>query len=131
MPTEGVRFGLFLIAGTIAAAANYGSRFGFSVWFSYPVAIMLAYGVGMIVAFLLMRRYVFDGLGKAVGPQLLRFAAVNALAVLQTLIVSLLLARWLLPWLGLTTHAEAIAHAVGVAVPVVTSYVGHRVATFR
>ena len=53
------------------------------------------------------------------------------LAVLQTLVVSLVLARWLLPALGVTQHAEAIAHAVGVAVPVVTSYFGHKLATFK
>ena len=129
--SEGRRFGLFLVAGGIAAAANYGSRFGFSLWFNYPVAIVLAYLVGMTVAFLLMRQYVFDGRGKALGPQVWRFALVNVLAVLQTLVVSLVLARWLLPALGVTQHAEAIAHAVGVAVPVVTSYFGHKLATFK
>ncbi len=131
MAAETRRFGLFLVAGGIAALANYGSRFGFSVWFSYPVAIVLAYLVGMAVAFALMRQYVFDGRGKAIGPQALRFVGVNVLAVLQTLIVSLLLARWLLPATGIVEHAEAIAHAFGVAVPVVTSYFGHRLATFR
>lgn len=131
MAAETRRFGLFLVAGGIAAAANYGSRFGFSLWFSYPVAIVLAYFVGMAVAFALMRQYVFDGRGKAIGPQLLRFVGVNVLAVAQTLIVSLLLARWLLPAAGIVGHAEAIAHAFGVAVPVVTSYFGHRLATFR
>jgi putative flippase GtrA len=131
MHAESHRFGLFLVAGGIAAAANYGSRFGFSLWFSYPVAIVLAYLVGMTVAFILMRQYVFDGRGKEVGPQVLRFVVVNVLAVVQTLVVSLVLARWLLPVLGVTQHVEAIAHAVGVAVPVITSYFGHRLATFR
>lgn len=131
MAAETRRFALFLAAGGIAAAANYGSRFGFSLWFSYPVAIVLAYLVGMAVAFALMRQYVFDGRGKAIGPQVLRFVGVNVLAVAQTLIVSLLLARWLLPAAGIVEHAEAIAHAFGVAVPVVTSYFGHRLATFR
>ena len=125
------RFVLFLLAGGIAAAANYGSRFGFSLWFSYPTAIVLAYLVGMAVAFVLMRQYVFDGRGKEVGPQAVKFAVVNMLAVLQTLVVSLVLARWLLPALGMTEHVEAVAHAFGVAVPVVTSYFGHRFATFR
>lgn len=131
MRNEGQRFALFLAAGAIAAAANYGSRFGFSLWFSYPVAIVLAYIVGMTVAFALMRQYVFEGGGKPLAPQIVRFGAVNMLAVAQTLVVSLLLARWLLPAAGVTAHAEAIAHAVGVAVPVVTSYFGHKMATFK
>ncbi|MFN9030644.1 MAG: GtrA family protein [Betaproteobacteria bacterium] len=128
---EARRFGLFLVAGGLAAAANYGSRFGFSLWFSYPVAIVLAYLVGMTVAFILMRQYVFDGTGKALGPQVVKFILVNVLAVLQTLVVSLVLARWLLPALGVESHVEAIAHAFGVAVPAVTSYLGHKKATFR
>jgi putative flippase GtrA len=128
---EARRFGLFVVAGGVAATANYASRFGFSVCFSYPVAIVLAYLVGMTVAFLLMRQYVFDGTGKALGPQVAKFVAINALAVLQTLVVSLMLARWVLPALGVVAYAEAIAHAVGVAVPVFTSYIGHKWATFR
>lgn len=121
----------FLVAGGIAAAANYGSRFVFSQWLGYGVAIVLAYLVGMGVAFVLMRQHVFDAREGALGPQVAKFAAVNALAALQTLLISLLLARWLLPRLGIVEHAEAIAHLVGVLVPVVTSYLGHRMLTFK
>jgi len=131
MQSETRRFVLFVAAGAIAAAANYGSRFAFSVWFDYPTAIVFAYLVGMLVAFLLMRQYVFDGRGKALGPQVAKFIGINVLAVLQTLVVSLVLARWALPAIGVITQAEALAHAVGVAVPVLTSYLGHRHATFR
>ena len=125
------RFVRFLLAGGIAAAANYGSRFAFSVWFRYEIAIVLAYLVGMAVAFLLMRSYVFDGRGKALAPQVTKFVAVNLLAVLQTLVISVVLARWALPAAGITAHTEALAHLVGVLVPVATSYAGHRLATFR
>jgi putative flippase GtrA len=52
-------------------------------------------------------------------------------AVLQTLVISLLLARWLLPSLGIVEHAEALAHLAGVLVLVVTSYFGHKFLTFR
>ena len=128
---ETKRVALFLVAGGIAAAANYGSRFIFSLWFSFPVAIVLAYLVGMTVAFVLMRHYVFEGHGKALGPQIWKFTLVNLLAVAQTLVVSVVLARWLLPWAGFTQHVDAIAHAVGVAVPLVSSYFGHRLATFK
>lgn len=124
-------FGLFVVAGGIAAAANYGSRFAFSLWFSYPVAIVLAYLVGMMVAFVLMRQYVFDAVGRELLPQIVKFVGVNALAVIQTLVVSLLLARWILPAMGVVHYVEAIAHAVGVAVPIATSYVLHKHATFR
>ena len=125
------RFVRFLLAGGTAAAANYGSRFVFSLWCQYEAAIVLAYLVGMLVAFLLMRRYVFDAGSKALGPQVLKFIAVNLFAVVQTLVISVVLARWLLPAAGLHQQVEALAHLVGVLVPVLTSYVGHRFATFR
>jgi len=131
MQSEKRQFVLFVVVGGIAAGANYGSRFAFSQWVGYPVAIVLAYLVGMAVAFALMRQYVFEGRGKALAPQIVTFVAINALGLLQTLVVSLALARWVLPRLGVTEHAEAIAHAAGVAVPVVTSYFGHRHGTFR
>jgi len=55
---------------------------------------------------------------------------VNGLAIAQTLVVSLVLARWVLPWLGVTWQVEALAHAAGVAVPVLSSFVLHKRATF-
>lgn len=125
------QFFRFLVAGGIAAAANYGSRFVFGLWLSYGVSIVLAYLVGMTVAFILMRQHVFKAGEGALASQLSKFVLVNMLAVVQTLLISLLLARWVLPGLGVAAHAEAIAHLVGVLVPVVTSYVGHRMLTFR
>lgn len=126
-----VQFLRFVVAGGLAAGANYGSRFLFSVWLPYAVAITLAYLVGMAVAFTLMRQFVFSATGQQVLPQLVKFTAVNAFALLQTLVVSLVFARWLLPALGITQHVEAIAHLVGVVVPVFTSFLGHRHGTFK
>ncbi len=124
----------FLLAGGLAAAVNFGARLGFSPVMSYPSAIILAYGCGMLTAFLLNRLLVF-GEGRAFhySPrhQVGLFVAINAVALLQTLGVSLLLAHWLLPPLGLACCAETLAHAVGVAVPVFTSFLGHKYLTFK
>jgi putative flippase GtrA len=124
-------FWRFLAAGAAAAAANVGSRFLFSRWLCYEWSIVLAYLVGMVVAFLLMRAYVFNASSKPSVRQEGIFVAVNAVALLQTLLVSMALARWVLPYLGIVSQAEAIAHIVGVLVPVVTSYFGHRIFTFK
>jgi putative flippase GtrA len=124
-------FAGFLVAGGLAALANVGSRMLLSWFVSYPVAIVLAYAVGMITAFVLMRGQVFDARSKRLGGEIGAFVVVNALAVLQTLFVSLGLAYYALPWIGIERHAEAIAHFIGVAVPVITSYYGHKYWTFR
>lgn len=120
-----------MLAGGIAAAANYGSRFIFNIWFDYEISIVLAYLVGMVIAFILMRAYVFNAGERPWGPQAVRFTLVNLLAALQTLIVSVVLDRWVLPWLAVPGNHEAIAHLIGVLVPIGTSYFGHKIATFR
>ncbi len=121
----------FLVAGGIAAGANFGSRFIFSRVLDYAFAVFFAYLVGMLVAFLLMRGQVFDAQRAPLAPQIVKFVGVNVVAVLQTLVISLVLAHWLLPAFGIVEQAEALAHLVGVLVPVVTSYFGHKFFTFR
>lgn len=121
----------FLIAGGIAAGANFGSRFVFSLFLDYGFAVFFAYLVGMLLAFLFMRGHVFDAKNGPLAPQLAKFVGVNVVAVLQTLVISLVLARWLLPSFGIVEHSEALAHLVGVLLPVVTSYFGHKFLTFR
>lgn len=121
----------FLVAGGVAAGANFGSRFFFSLFFPYSLSVFLAYLVGMLVAFLLMRGHVFGAKDGALASQVAKFVGVNILAVLQTLAISLILAHWLLPLLGIVDYAEALGHFIGVLVPVVTSYFGHKFLTFR
>lgn len=121
----------FLLAGGAAAVLNFGARIVFNVFVPYTVAIVLAYGLGMATAFVLNRQFVFSESTNRLHQQILWFLAVNMLALAQTLVVSLLLARILLPKLGVTWHSEEIAHAIGIAVPIFTSYIGHQRLTFR
>lgn len=121
----------FLAAGGIAAAANFISRILFSHYICYELAIVMAYLIGMTLAFVLMRGAVFMADGGSLRRQVAWFTGVNILAVVQTLVVSLLFARYILPAFGVYEKAELIGHAFGVAVPIVTSYVGHRLFTFR
>lgn len=120
----------FVLVSGIAGAANFGSRFLFSLLLPYTVAICAAFVVGLTTAFLLNRRYVFSDSLQSKQSQALRFLAVNLVALVQTVLVSLLLARWLLPLIGWTWQPEAVAHAAGIAVPAVTSYLAHKHWTF-
>jgi putative flippase GtrA len=125
------QFAGFLVAGGIAAAANVGSRILFSRLVGLELAVILAYFVGMTVAFVLMRAAVFPPSAAPIGRQVALFTAVNLAALLQTLVVTLLLARWLLPAAGIRSHVEEIAHIAGVCVPIVTSFFGHKYLSFR
>lgn len=121
----------FVWAGALAASANFGSRFLFSLFFSFGIAVFFAYLVGMTVGFFLMRDYVFKSSKGPLRRQVKSFIAVNVLGVLQTMIISVLMAQWLLPSLRIVNSAETLGHFVGVLVPVVTSYFGHKFLTFR
>lgn len=125
------QFVRFLVSGGIAAALNWGSRFLFSLWMPYSWAIAAAFLVGLGSGFVLMRFFVFEGRSKPVVPQATKFVLVNLAGLAQTLVISLVAARWLLPAIGITESAEAIGHLAGVLVPVVTSYIGHKALTFR
>jgi putative flippase GtrA len=125
------QFFRFFLAGAVAAAVNFASRIGLSYVFTYPIAIVIAFFFGITTAFILMRGHVFGASGRPVMHEIAIFVAVNALALLQTLIVSLLLAYIVLPGLGVTVYAETIAHLFGVAVPIITSYAAHKRWTFQ
>ncbi len=125
------QFARFLAVGGFAAAINFGSRILLSNWLPYAAAIVLAYCCGLVTAFVLNRRYVFTDATIRVHHQALWFVLVNIVALAQTLVVSLVLADFVLPWLHFAWHRAEVAHAVGVVTPVFTSYVGHKRLSFR
>lgn len=123
---EGRRFASFIVTGGIAAGVNLATRWGLSFVLRYEVAVALAYLVGMTTAFILARRYVFDGGGKSWQVEYLRFAMVNVMSFLIVLGVSVGLARWGFPAMGMTWHAEDLAHLIGVISPIAISYYAHK-----
>lgn len=125
------QFLVFLLTGGIAAAVNFGSRILYNQWMGFSAAIVLAYITGMITAFVLARLFVFRDSQRALHHSALYFVLVNGVAVLQTWAISLLLADWLLPALGVHQYVHELAHAAGVVVPVFTSYLGHKHLSFK
>ncbi len=59
------------------------------------------------------------------------FCMVNVIAVAQTWMISMGLTMYAFPYWGIMRFATEIAHAVGVIVPVFTSYLGHKHFSFR
>jgi putative flippase GtrA len=120
------QFLTFLVTGGLAAVVNFGSRMVLSQWLTLSMAVLLAYLAGMVTAFVLARVFVFRGSRQSVHLSAVFFVLVNLVAVLQTWGITLLLAYWILPWLGVRAHINEIAHAIGIVVPVFTSYIGHK-----
>ncbi len=132
MSTGWIRqYGAFIAVSGVAALVNLLARALFSRFLVYEIAVALAYLIGMSVAFVLNRKYVFPLQTAAMHSQYIRFSIVNVLALAQVWIVSVGLARIVFPAIGFTWQAETVAHAIGLAVPAVTSFVGHKYYTFR
>lgn len=125
------KFLLFLLTGGFAAAVNAGSRMIFNIWMPYSAAIVLAYLTGMVTAFVLAKSFVFTESTHSTGRSAFFFTLVNLVAVLQTWGVSVGLAYYVFPKVGLHWHDRDLAHLVGVVVPVFSSYIGHKRFSFR
>lgn len=125
------QFLVFLLTGGTAAGVNFGSRIIYNQWFGFSSSVILAYLTGMVTAFVLAKIFVFTDSRQSMRRSALFFSLVNLVAVLQTWLISMGLAFYAFPALGVTMFSREIAHAVGVVVPVFTSYIGHKRWSFR
>jgi len=121
----------FLMVGGLAAGINFISRIGFSELVSYRLAIVLAYLVGMTTAFLLSKHYVFEKSGRHFKDELRDFTIVNIFAVIQVWLISVGLAEYFFPYMSFNFYPEEVAHLIGLAIPAITSYFGHKHFSFR
>ncbi len=129
--TERERFLRFLAAGGASAVLNMVSRWMLGHVVSYELSVALAYVVGIVSAFALMRLFVFEPARGAAHAQFTRFVMVNVLGFAVVWVVSVGLARGVFPSVGYRWHADTIAHAIGIASSALTSYHGHRFFSFR
>ena len=78
----------FLLSGGLAAFINISSRYLLSKFINYKLSILLAYMIGVSVAFILMRKFVFSFKKDVLYDQIYKFIIVNILGFLQTFLVS-------------------------------------------
>jgi putative flippase GtrA len=124
------RFIGFLIAGVVSTLCNLGSRYGFQLWMPYEWALVGANTVGVLTAFAMNRVLVFRSRSARVWGELARFVAVNLVGIAVSWGVAVLLYRSLLPAIGFDWHPDLVAHAVGIAVPLLPNYLAHKWWTF-
>lgn len=119
----------FIAIGGLAALVNLASRFVLDFIMPFEVAVLIAYGLGMVAGFFLFRRALFAH--RAITGKLIRrFIWVNIFGATLAWAVSSVMARVILPAVGWTFHPFELAHLCGVAAPAVTSYFLHRHYTF-
>ena len=125
------QFILFVITGGTSAIINILSRMFLSLFFRFEIAILISYGIGMITAFSLAKRYVFLNSNKSTRKSFPAFALVNLISVLQTFFVSILIKSCLLILFKNLSIIELISHTCGLGILVFTSFYGHKYITFK
>lgn len=125
------QFARFVALGGVAAAVNFGSRFLYSIAVPFEYAVVGAYLTAMIVGFLLFRRFVFPGSSRPIREQSLAFLVVSLGGMVQTWAVSVLFVRIVWPAIDFSGPREATAHLIGICVPIITSFFGHKHLTFH
>lgn len=123
---EGPRFIRFMVTGGVAAAVNLISRYLLNFFMSFAGAVAVAYLLGMTTAYALGRLFVFERSGRSVADEFWRFTVVNLFAAAQVWVISVGLGEYVFPSQGFHWHPLEVAHLIGVSVPVLTSYLGHR-----
>ncbi len=125
------QFILFVITGGTSAIINILSRMFLSNFFRFEIAILISYGVGMITAFFLAKRYVFLNSNKSTRKSFPAFALVNLISVLQTFFVSIFIKNWLMIFFDNLSLIELISHTCGLGILVFTSFYGHKYISFK
>lgn len=125
------QFFLFLFTGSLAALVNFTSRIGYNRFVDYSTAIVFAYITGMITAFILAKLFVFKESHQSTHRSAFYFVLVNIVAIAQTWFISVGLAFYAFPYIGIKHYVPEIAHAIGLAIPIFTSYIGHKKLSFK
>ena len=125
------QFWAFVLTGAFAAVVNIAARVLFSLFMPFEIAILVAYLIAMITAYALSRQFVFQPSGRPIRDEIQKFALVNLVAIIQVWLVTVGLASYVLPAIGWNIFPKLVAHFVGVASPVLTSYLGHKHFSFR
>jgi putative flippase GtrA len=124
------QFATFVLVGGTAAFFNWASRLIFSFWFSFQVSVVLAYMIGMTLAFYLNRIYVFNRSDRPIARQARDFIFTNIVFLPVVLCSSVLLEK-MLRSVGINLYTEAIAHGFSVALPAVLSFLLYKFVAFR
>jgi putative flippase GtrA len=127
---RGREFEGFVVVGLLSTICNLASRYLFELFGPFELALIGANAVGVITAFFMNRWFVFQSRSEAVFAEGTRFLLVNLVGIALAWVVAVVLYRVLFPAWGIAWHADLLAHAIGIAAPVLPNYFAHRCWTF-
>ncbi|OUD15066.1 hypothetical protein TPSD3_04415 [Thioflexithrix psekupsensis] len=120
----------FIMVGGTAALLHWLARIILNHWMSFAWAVLLAYGIGMMVAFLLNSIFVFPHAQKPKWQQARDFVGVN-LAFLPLVWGAAVFLEYLFQIFGMLFYPQAIAHGIAVAIPMLATFLIYKFFTFK
>ena len=120
----------FLVVGGLAALLNWSARILLSVWLPFSTAIIIAYIVGMVTAFLLNSFFVFPKSEKARHAQARDFVWINLLSFPVVWFFSLQINSWL-KTIGMVSYSEELAHAIAIPLPMFATFLIYKFFAFK
>lgn len=124
------QFLLFLAVGGLAAFLHWLARILLSHWFSFSWAVTVAYGVGILVAFLLNSFFVFPKSTKPKQQQARDFIITN-ICFFPVVWVFAIEANSILQYYGVVRCTEAVAHAIAVGIPMFATFLIYKLIAFK
>ena len=124
----------FVAANSLAAFINIITRLIGSLVMLDAWAVVAGFGAGLSTSYLLCRGFVFRSVRRASLPEILRFTGINLVALVLTWLVYHLSLQWFVSArMGPATNQtlRTSAHALGVAAPVLFSFMAQKTFTFR
>jgi len=120
----------FLFVGIAAAGINWATRYTLGLWVSFNWAVFAAYFFGMATAFLLNKRYVFPYSSIPVPVQAQRFIFIN-ISFLPLVWGGSIIIRHFMDYFGINYHADEIAHAIALTLPMIITFSLYKFFAFR
>ena len=125
-----VQFAKFLFVGGFAALLHWFARFFLEFYVSFSFAVGMAYGVGMLVAFILNAVLVFPASNRPRRNQIQDFIIINLSFFPVVWLFTILIKRFLenfsiIPWPG------GISHALAIMIPTLVTFLLYKYLAFR
>jgi len=119
----------FLAVGGLAAFLHWLSRIILNMWMSFSSAVIVAYAVGISVAFILNSFFVFPKSSKPKRKQARDFVMVN-LAFLPVVWGASIVFERGLRSIGVM-YSQALAHGIAVAIPMFATFLIYKFFAFK
>lgn len=120
----------FVAVGGTAAASQWLTRILFSMWVSFPIAIALAYAVGMAIAFTLNSLFVFPKSAKPRHKQARDFILIN-MGFFPVVWAGALVIASAMHAVGIVRGGQEIAHGIALTLPMAGTFLLYKFFAFK